>query len=100
LPERLQTYQALEAVQLYAMSAVARLPTFLSAKAAKLLRAQFIDHSFHLSCMLSKGRNNEVSALRGEDDDPHAPVFDASTRLTKPSLSRREGPLKPPIKKK
>jgi hypothetical protein len=32
-------------------------------KAAKLLRAQLLEHSFHLSCMLSEGRNNEVSAL-------------------------------------
>src|SRR5580693_8193444 len=43
----------------------------------KLLRAQLREHSFHLSCMFSEGRNYEVSASRGEGDNPHAPVFGA-----------------------
>jgi hypothetical protein len=49
-------------------------------EAAKLLRAELREHSLHLSCMLSEGRNNEVSASRGERDDPHAPVFGALDR--------------------
>src|SRR5260370_30263531 len=43
----------------------------------KLLRAQLREHSFHLSRMLSEGRNNEVLAPRGEGDDPNAPVVGA-----------------------
>src|SRR5258708_4239054 len=43
----------------------------------KLLRAQLREHSFHLSRMLSEGRNNEVLAPRGEGNDPNTPVFRA-----------------------
>ena len=46
-------------------------------KTAKLLRAQFREHFPHLPGMLSKGRNNEILATRGEGNDPNASIFGA-----------------------
>src|SRR5437868_9677199 len=46
-------------------------------KTTKLLRAQFREHFLHLPGMLSKGRNNEILATRGEGNDPNASVFGA-----------------------
>src|SRR6516162_475065 len=44
---------------------------------AKLLRAQFGEHSLHLAGMLSKRGNNEILATRGEGDDTNTSVFRA-----------------------
>src|ERR1700722_4449490 len=44
---------------------------------AKLLRAEFGEHFFHLAGMFSKGGGNQILAARGKGHDPNAPVVGA-----------------------
>lgn len=52
---------------------------------AKFLRAQFREHFSHLSGMLSERRRNELLSIRGEGNDPNAPVFGALDAADKAS---------------